>query len=337
MRDLPTWARPSLLSVTLAGVGEAVAVAVRYREVFVDRGMGVWSSHYWPWYVHSHGDNVTPASPLLFVLNFLTGVLVFLPVAQAAALAVRRSGRWPPDALAGRPALRPGLGKTLLAFVAAVVLAPLGIGGLYVTVFALPGTLVMLVGVWTARALGLTVEAGPASAVPYAVSLSLWWLAASALWERRLGAVAARVDWTRWLVGRDTGRARRHLLVGAGLAVGFTLALAVVGALDAYPRYANWYDPGAALLVLGTAAVHAYHNDGLATSLLLAAALFAVLLSPIRYELVTEDRYVTYAEQFVIHIPILGTLGFCAGAAGRRAVGLVRAYWPTEDAPAGEA
>lgn len=87
------WMRPSLLSVTLAGVGEAIVLAVQYRETVENVGLGVYRYYYWPWYVHAHGDNhaLTPALP--FALNFLTGVVLLLPLTQALTVVLRRSAR----------------------------------------------------------------------------------------------------------------------------------------------------------------------------------------------------------------------------------------------------
>ena len=71
--------RPSLLSVILAGFGKAIVLTVQYRETVEDVGMGVFRHYHWPWYVHGHGDYVTPTGALLFALNFLTGVVLFAP------------------------------------------------------------------------------------------------------------------------------------------------------------------------------------------------------------------------------------------------------------------
>ena len=97
MRFDGEWMRPSLLSVTLAGFGEAIILAVQYRETVEDVGMGVFRHYYWPWYVHGHGDHVTPVGALPFALNFLTGVVLFLPLTQALTWVLRRSARWPVD------------------------------------------------------------------------------------------------------------------------------------------------------------------------------------------------------------------------------------------------
>ena len=64
MRFDGEWIRPSLLSVTLAGFGEAIVLAVQYRETVEDVGVGVFRHYYWPWYVHGHGDYVTPTGAL---------------------------------------------------------------------------------------------------------------------------------------------------------------------------------------------------------------------------------------------------------------------------------
>ena len=61
-----------------AGFGEAIVLAVQYRETVEDVGVDVFRHSYWPWYVHSHGDYVTPAGALPFALKITPASLFIL-------------------------------------------------------------------------------------------------------------------------------------------------------------------------------------------------------------------------------------------------------------------
>lgn len=313
----PEWARPSLSSVTLAGVAEAVAVAVQYRTTVTDVGMGVWRHSYWPWYVHAHGDAFTPADPLLFALNFLTGVALFLPLTHAVTTLARRTDAWPPARFVGRAVLRPGLAKTAVTFAGVVALSAVGDSATF-NAFALPGLLVTVAGIVAVRTALGAVPVGLSNwlALPYAVSLPVLWLAVSWLAERRPGHFPASVDTTRWLLGRDEGRTRRHLRVAAAVAAVAVLAVTAGVVLDAYPTDARWYERTAIVVAGLTAAVQAYRNDGLLVSMAVAAGLLAALLYP-KYDIVGAGGVAEYVPSVALFGALIGGGAFCLAVLAR--------------------
>lgn len=185
-RIVPSWLQPSLLGVWLAGVAEAAMVALRYRSEVSGGQFWTELTFYWPWYVHAHGDNVTAADPLLFALNVLTGVALFLPVAHALELLLAGGVGWAPFREPARDILRPGLAKTALTFPVVVLGSVAGLG-ISLNLLALPGTLLLVGGLVASRAVfGGAPDLSAAIAVPYALGLGFAWLLVSLLWERRL-------------------------------------------------------------------------------------------------------------------------------------------------------
>lgn len=326
MRFDGEWFRPSLLSVTLAGFAEAIVLAVQYQKMVEDVGMGVFRHYYWPWYVHVHGDNVVPPDSLPFALNFLTGVVLFLPLAQGLTWVLRRSERWPPAQLIGYDVLQPGLAKTALTLVGVVLFSLLGDSAAF-NAFSLPGLLVTLGGLVLARAVLRSVQttSGAWLALPYAVSLPGMWLLASWLWERRPGPLPPSVNVRRWLIGRDTRRMGEHLTVGVVASLGILVFVGAAVALEVYPEHAKWYEVSVVSATTLTAGTQAYRNDGFLVSWVLAAMLLGVFVFP-NYALFSPyARYLDFFNDVVAFGSLLGTVGFVSGVIGHAIVTRKRA------------
>ena len=61
-----------------AGFGEAIVLAVQYRETVEDVGWAVFRHYYWPWYVRGQGNYVTPAGAPPFALKVTPASLFIL-------------------------------------------------------------------------------------------------------------------------------------------------------------------------------------------------------------------------------------------------------------------
>ena len=118
------------------------------------------------------GTTSPPRARFRYALNFLTGVVLFLPLTQVLTWALRRSARWPSTRMTGSDVLRPGVAKTALTFIGVVLFSLLGDHAAF-NALVLPGLLVTLGGLVLARLVSGSVQvtSGAALAIPYAVSL----------------------------------------------------------------------------------------------------------------------------------------------------------------------